>query len=123
MERDETYGPSRRALATFKNGKAWDLMMQVKQRPHYDPIHRPDGIIDLSGAQNGLMKDWMEQYTAEYASDLHIADRGFPSARHLSKLIICWQCSRTIRYGAHHSSLMPWLASSTGSLLQPAAPS
>ncbi|KAF5712490.1 1-aminocyclopropane-1-carboxylate synthase [Fusarium mundagurra] len=56
------FGPSQRALASFNQGPAWDLMEKVKRIPHYDPVTKPAGIIDLSGALNALMDDWMEEY-------------------------------------------------------------
>ncbi|CVL07589.1 related to 1-aminocyclopropane-1-carboxylate synthase [Fusarium mangiferae] len=56
------FGPSHRALASFNQGLAWDLMEKVGQIPHYDPVAEPAGIIDLSGALNALMDDWMEEY-------------------------------------------------------------
>jgi hypothetical protein len=56
---------SRRALETFKNGKAWDLMKEVKRRPAYDPHTQKDGVINMSGALNSLMRDWMGQYINE----------------------------------------------------------
>ncbi|KAH8889044.1 PLP-dependent transferase [Thozetella sp. PMI_491] len=69
---DLRWGPSRRALASFHHGKAWDLMGQIKQRPQYDPEMQPGGVINLSGALNILMRDWMESYTKEYATALEI---------------------------------------------------
>ncbi|KAF7526227.1 hypothetical protein G7054_g10824 [Neopestalotiopsis clavispora] len=53
-------GPSKRALESFEGGKAWDFMQQVKTKPQYDPTDEPQGIINLSGATNGLMRDWMK---------------------------------------------------------------
>ncbi|RTE75249.1 hypothetical protein BHE90_010273 [Fusarium euwallaceae] len=58
------FAPSRRALASFNQGPAWDLMQKVQKLPHYDPMTQPSGIVDLSGALNAMMDDWMEQYFA-----------------------------------------------------------
>ncbi|KAH6980733.1 pyridoxal phosphate-dependent transferase [Ilyonectria sp. MPI-CAGE-AT-0026] len=54
-------GPSRRALEASQRETVWDLMMENKHRLRYDPEHRPDGLIDLSGAVNTLMADWAEE--------------------------------------------------------------
>ncbi|EXK27166.1 hypothetical protein FOMG_16238 [Fusarium oxysporum f. sp. melonis 26406] len=62
--------PSKRALATLKSGLAWDLMQKVKERPRYDLHLRPDGVIDLSGALNTLMDDWMKSYVERFPQTL-----------------------------------------------------
>ncbi|KAJ3523855.1 hypothetical protein NM208_g12294 [Fusarium decemcellulare] len=62
MKRNRAFEPSKRALATFDQGPAWDLMQKVNRRPSYDPVSCPDGLINLSGALNGLMDDWMSTY-------------------------------------------------------------
>ncbi|RTE69896.1 hypothetical protein BHE90_015717 [Fusarium euwallaceae] len=56
------FPPSARASATLDQGPAWTLMQKVKSRPQYDAEKTPDGIINLSGAHNGLMDDWMRTY-------------------------------------------------------------
>jgi hypothetical protein len=74
MEATKSHAVSRRARATFENGKAWDLMMEVKTKPQYDSKNCPEGVINLSGALNGLMKDWMADYVKDHASDLPVAE-------------------------------------------------
>lgn len=58
----QNFAPSQRALATFSQGPAWDLMQKVKERPRYDPHLQPSGVINLAGATNGLMNDWLSAY-------------------------------------------------------------
>ncbi|KAL3456941.1 pyridoxal phosphate-dependent transferase [Aspergillus heterothallicus] len=60
-----TFPPSDRASATLQQGPAWNLMQQVKRRPRYDPESRPDGLINLSGAINNLMADWMSKHAQD----------------------------------------------------------
>ncbi|KAF7556554.1 hypothetical protein G7Z17_g1364 [Cylindrodendrum hubeiense] len=67
------YQPSRRALETFNHGKAWDLMNKAKQRPAYHPKTCPDGFINLSGALNILMRDWLKDYTDKHMPDIQIS--------------------------------------------------
>ena len=59
----EEFQPSRRAQEALRGETAWDLMRSVKKYPAYDPVKCPTGLIDLSGAINTLMQDWVEQYT------------------------------------------------------------
>uniref|UniRef100_A0A8H7K5Q4 Aminotransferase class I/classII large domain-containing protein n=1 Tax=Bionectria ochroleuca TaxID=29856 RepID=A0A8H7K5Q4_BIOOC len=59
------FPPSTRASATLNQGPAWDLMEKVKLRPKYDPQERPEGVINLSGAVNNLMQDWMGMYAKD----------------------------------------------------------
>jgi aspartate/methionine/tyrosine aminotransferase len=59
------FGPSQRALAAASEGPAWDMMESYKPVPRYDPDSCPEGLIDLSGAVNGLMGDWMARFIAE----------------------------------------------------------
>ncbi|RSM07634.1 hypothetical protein CDV31_008527 [Fusarium ambrosium] len=56
------FPPSARASATLDKGPAWTLMQKVKSRPQYNAEKMPDGIINLSGALNGLMDDWMSDF-------------------------------------------------------------
>ncbi|KAH6970697.1 pyridoxal phosphate-dependent transferase [Ilyonectria sp. MPI-CAGE-AT-0026] len=67
------YGPSGRALETYKHGKAWDLMNQAKQYPAYDPNTCPDGFINLSGALNILMRDWLKDYCDQNMKNIQIS--------------------------------------------------
>ncbi|OJJ01955.1 hypothetical protein ASPVEDRAFT_41494 [Aspergillus versicolor CBS 583.65] len=67
-----TFPPSDRSSATLQQGPAWKLMQQVKRRPRYDPESHPDGLINLSGAINNLMADWMSKHTSHL---LHFTSR------------------------------------------------
>ncbi|KAI8712238.1 Aminotran-1-2 domain-containing protein [Fusarium sp. LHS14.1] len=58
----QNFPPSARASATLEQGPAWTLMERVKSLPKYDAHNKPDGLINLSGALNGLMEDWMKAY-------------------------------------------------------------
>ncbi|KAI3535137.1 hypothetical protein CSPX01_11655 [Colletotrichum filicis] len=49
--------PSSRALANLESGGFIDLENEASKLPQYDPATCPDGVIDLSGAINGLMGD------------------------------------------------------------------
>ncbi|KAH7129793.1 pyridoxal phosphate-dependent transferase [Dactylonectria estremocensis] len=69
----DPYRPSRRALETFNSGKSRDLMSQAGQRPTYDPDCRPNGLINLSGAVNILMRDWLEEYTDQAMKDIAVS--------------------------------------------------
>jgi hypothetical protein len=57
------YQPSSRALVALDRGKAWDLMKKVGQLPAYDSQTCPNGVINLSGALNTIMRDWFKGYT------------------------------------------------------------
>lgn len=59
----EDFQPSQRALEALRRETAWELMRSVKKLPTYHPIDCPNGLIDLSGAINTLMRDWIDQYT------------------------------------------------------------
>ncbi|CAG9990020.1 unnamed protein product [Clonostachys byssicola] len=61
----QDFPPSARASATLNQGPAWDLMEKVKLRPKYDAEERPEGVINLSGAVNNLMQDWMSIYARD----------------------------------------------------------
>lgn len=49
--------PSSRALANLESGGFIDLEDEASKLPQYDPATCPNGVIDLSGAINGLMGD------------------------------------------------------------------
>ncbi|KAG5655624.1 hypothetical protein KAF25_009123 [Fusarium avenaceum] len=53
---------SNRALQALGRKTAWDLMMHNKRYPRYHPEKSPNGLIDLSGAGNELMGDWMANF-------------------------------------------------------------
>ncbi|KAF4972845.1 hypothetical protein FSARC_671 [Fusarium sarcochroum] len=57
------FEPSERARAALQQGPAWALMQKVKTMPKYHPERAPHGLINLSGALNSLMGDWMASYT------------------------------------------------------------
>ncbi|KAK1688090.1 pyridoxal phosphate-dependent transferase [Colletotrichum godetiae] len=62
--------PSSRALANLESGGFIDLENEAGKLPQYDPVTCPDGVIDLSGAINGLMDDVlaeeMDQFSKTY---------------------------------------------------------
>ncbi|KAL2209893.1 PLP-dependent transferase [Sarocladium strictum] len=60
-------GVSKRATLAASRGSIWDLMMQVKSIPKYDPVKCPDGLINLSGAENSLMEDWNTKFLESLA--------------------------------------------------------
>ncbi|KAH7012989.1 pyridoxal phosphate-dependent transferase [Ilyonectria destructans] len=74
MQTAGPYGPSGRALETYKHGKAWDLMNHAKQYPAYDPRTCPDGFINLSGALNILMRDWLKDYCDQNMKNIRISE-------------------------------------------------
>ncbi|KAH8665547.1 pyridoxal phosphate-dependent transferase [Ilyonectria robusta] len=73
MQTAGAYGPSGRALETYKHGKAWDLMNQAKQYPAYDQKTCPGGFINLSGALNILMRDWLKDYCDQNMENIRIS--------------------------------------------------
>ncbi|KAF5246474.1 hypothetical protein FANTH_6846 [Fusarium anthophilum] len=54
--------PSSRAQAALHQDPVGALMEEVKLKPQYHPTLRPNGILNLSGALNSLMTDWMAEY-------------------------------------------------------------
>uniref|UniRef100_A0A0D2XNT5 Aminotransferase class I/classII large domain-containing protein n=1 Tax=Fusarium oxysporum (strain Fo5176) TaxID=660025 RepID=A0A0D2XNT5_FUSOF len=54
--------PSSRARAALHQDPVGTLMEEVKLKPQYHPVLRPNGMINLSGALNSLMTDWMATY-------------------------------------------------------------
>lgn len=58
--------PSARGLANLQSGRLVDLEKQVRSLPLYDPQSCPDGLIDLSGAVNTLMDDFLEEHGNEF---------------------------------------------------------
>lgn len=59
--------PSSRALANLESGAFIDLEDEASKLPQYDPESRPDGLIDLSGAINGLMDDFLAEEMDAFA--------------------------------------------------------
>jgi hypothetical protein len=70
MASSEAIETSKRAQASFHGGTAWTLMEKVKLRPQYDREKEPDGVINLSGASNALMKDWMDGFVRENSHNI-----------------------------------------------------
>ncbi|RSL72617.1 hypothetical protein CEP53_001020 [Fusarium sp. AF-6] len=71
MVPQQWFGASKRALEASQGGPAWAMMSKVKKLPQYDAEKRPHGLIDLSGAENGLMEDWMGDFAK--SNDGHVA--------------------------------------------------
>lgn len=40
-----------------------DSRDMMEGKTYYDPITNPDGVIDISGASNENMRDFLEEYT------------------------------------------------------------
>ncbi|KAF6841628.1 hypothetical protein CPLU01_00300 [Colletotrichum plurivorum] len=59
--------PSSRALANLESGAFIDLENEASKLPQYDPGSCPDGLIDLSGAINGLMDDFLGEEMDEFS--------------------------------------------------------
>ncbi|TDZ74235.1 WD repeat domain-containing protein 83 [Colletotrichum trifolii] len=83
--------PSSRALANLDSGAFIDLENEASKLPRYDPETRPDGLIDLSGAVNGLMDDVLGEEMDKFAEsyDLRKATRygGVMGPRDLSEAV------------------------------------
>jgi hypothetical protein len=65
--------PSQRGLGNLHWGQQVDLTAALKEKSGYDPASNPDGLIDLSGAINQLMPDYLqniaEKFTAAHKLD------------------------------------------------------
>jgi hypothetical protein len=65
--------PSQRGLGNLHWGQQVDLTSILKEKNGYDPVSNPDGLIDLSGAINQLMPDYLhkiaEKFTAAHKLD------------------------------------------------------
>lgn len=61
---DLPFHPSHRALAAAQRDLAWELREKAKNRPLYDSVDHPNGLIDLSHPSRGLMSDWVERFIA-----------------------------------------------------------
>lgn len=67
--------PSRRGIANLESGAFIDLEDEItRQLPRYDPDTCPNGLIDLSGATNALMGDFMAEQAAEFAKSYALED-------------------------------------------------
>lgn len=58
--------PSSRALANLNSGVFIDLENEASQLPRYHPETCPEGLVDLSGAVNGLMDDVLAGEMTEF---------------------------------------------------------
>jgi hypothetical protein len=69
----QTLPPSQRGLGNLHWGQQVDLTSALKETKGYDPVSNPDGLIDLSGAINQVMPDYLqkiaEQFTAAHKLD------------------------------------------------------
>ena len=66
--------PARRAVQGAGKGQAWDLMMETAKLPTYHPVNTPHGLIDLSGAHSGLMKDYLADFMREAQEDMDLVE-------------------------------------------------
>lgn len=57
------FRPSERAVSAVQKQTAWDLMQEIQKHPRYDPDTCPNGCIDLSGAVNKIMRDYVDRYS------------------------------------------------------------
>lgn len=64
--------PSHRAEAAQDRGLVWDLILEVQRFAQYDAEKCPDGIVNLGGAINGLMKQELRAYMREYQKDVDL---------------------------------------------------
>lgn len=67
-------GASKRALSASDGGPAWAMMSKVKKLPQYDAEKEPSGVINLSGAENDLMKDWLDDFVRSNDGKIAIED-------------------------------------------------
>lgn len=77
MSFDE-YQPSQRGRATLGRGRAWDAIMKVHRYPAFDPKVPAEGVINLMGAHNALMSDWMKDYVEKDAQSRSFFDGDYP---------------------------------------------
>jgi hypothetical protein len=61
--------PSQRGLENLHWGQQVDLTSALKETKAYDPVSNPDGLIDLSGAINQLMPDYLHKIGEKIYSD------------------------------------------------------
>ncbi|OGM47804.1 hypothetical protein ABOM_003341 [Aspergillus bombycis] len=67
------FPPSRRGEANLSRGRLIDLNRELEGRSFYHPIFNPQGIIDISGASNEGMRDYLQQYCDRNSSDRSIS--------------------------------------------------
>lgn len=67
--------PSQRGIANLEAGAFIDLEDEIpRQLPSYDPDTCPNGLIDLSGAINVLMNDFMANQVGEFSKTYALQD-------------------------------------------------
>jgi hypothetical protein len=60
--------PSQRGLGNLHWGQEVDLTAALKETKEYDPISNPEGLIDLSGAINQVMPDYLHKISEEFTT-------------------------------------------------------
>lgn len=70
----KTLHPSRRGLQNIHLGEGVDLSKELEGRTYYDPEHNPDGLVDLSGATNEIMRDYMSKYFSSFSRNFDLAE-------------------------------------------------
>lgn len=58
---NDTLAPSNRGLANLADDEP-SLDDEVRKHPPYDPVYCPEGHIDISGASNEGMRDYLKDY-------------------------------------------------------------
>ena len=53
---------SRRGKANLSRGRLIDMKKELEGKTYYDPLKNPSGLIDISGASNEGMRDFLEEY-------------------------------------------------------------
>ncbi|OJJ76713.1 hypothetical protein ASPBRDRAFT_62811 [Aspergillus brasiliensis CBS 101740] len=67
------FPPSRRGEANLSRGRLIDFNRDLEGKPLYHPISNPHGLIDISGASNEGMRDYLQQYCDSKWSDRSIS--------------------------------------------------
>lgn len=53
---------SRRGRANLSRGRLIDMKRELEGKTYYDPVTNPSGLIDISGASNEGMRDFLAEY-------------------------------------------------------------
>lgn len=61
--------PSERGRKGLESGRLIDLENEIAKLPRYHPESCPDGLIDLSGAENDLMLEYMVDKMEAFANN------------------------------------------------------
>jgi hypothetical protein len=64
----QSLSPSQRGLGNLHWGQQVDLASALKGTKGYDPVSNPDGLIDLSGAINQVMPDYLQKIAEEFTA-------------------------------------------------------